>query len=168
MSGVKWFYISNEGKIFNVPQPKHWVFKPILELANQWVLEVCLYYETKNRKPAHLISISFDRIKLDNKGQYRLTSDETNMKLRDFLEYGFTTAEELSKKTDPWSIPDAPIIPNQNEKDALIQFLKSQYPLLWNGCPQIIEKEIIQKEAIHKKKLELIRRAIKLKKSKRN
>ena len=166
MAGFKFLYISGEGKVFKIAQPKDGVFKAVPELAGQPVLRVFLHYETKNRKPWRLTVLDFDRIQLDSKGQYHLTDDEMNARMRNFREYGYVTAEELSKKTDPWVIPNAPVVPNKVEKESLVKFIKIQYPLLWENSPETLEQTLRWKQSLHQKNLDLIKEAIKLRKSK--
>lgn len=164
MSGIKWMYISKEGEVFKVPHPKDGMFKAIPQLASQTVLEVCLYYETKDRKPWKMLRVDFDRITLNNNGQY-LSQSETHGSLRNFLEYGLITPEQLSEKQDPWVIPKAPVIPNKIEKEVLIHFLKDKYPLLWQNSPEAIEIAILNRKNVHNKYLSLIRTALALKKN---
>jgi len=165
MSGIKCLYILNGLKVYNIPQPKDWVFKPISELAKKNVLMVNLYYKTINRKPSELCGMNFDRVNLNEDGGYILTKEIANLKVRNFIEFGFYTAEELSKREDPWSIPDAPIIPSKEEIDAIKKYLKEHYPVLYKDSAQIILREIQEKERIHHRNINLIKKAIKIRNS---
>lgn len=166
MSGSKSLYIAEDGKVYKIPQSKNRVSISNSNLANQSVLEVFLYYETKERKPFRLISIGFDRLQLDNIGQYQFTDEEMKMKMRNFNEFAFYTAEDFSKKPEPWPIPDAAVIPNKIEKDVLVNFLKEEYPLLSNNCLQIIEREVQRRKSNHANLINLIKTAIKIKNKK--
>jgi len=159
LSGVKFLYVSREGKVYSVPIPKHFVYKAIPELANQSVLEVNLMYETRNRKPWRLFHIGFDRILLDENGQYTLTDEEVNNGLYNFLNFGYTTAEELSKREEPLTIPKAIVVPDTKEKEVLIKYIKQKYPVLWENSPGVLEMSIKSRITGHSELVKMIKEA---------
>jgi len=97
MAGTRFLFISKEAQVYKVPIPKDFEYKAIPSLADQDVLEVILHYETRNRKPHKLICVSFQRLSLDNNGQYKLTDDEMNNRSRNFREFALHTPETLSE-----------------------------------------------------------------------
>ena len=164
MSGIRFLFISKDNKVFRTSQPKNLVYKPILELAEQEVFEVILYYETKERKPNKLLTVWFNRLKLDSAGGH-VVSDDTRK--RAFFNYsvygGFVTAEELANSDQPLAIPVAPVIPTVKEKEALYAYLKDKSPPLFKDAPFIVEKRITALKVTHQNNIDLMKRASKLK-----
>lgn len=158
MSGVKFLYLSGE-EVYPIPIPKKFVFKAIPELAKKSVLEINLIYETCNRKPWRLIDIGFDRILLDEIGQYTLTDQEAHNGLYNFLNFGYTTPEELSKREDPSPIPKAIVVPDAKEKEVLIKYIKKKYPLLWENSPEVLERSIKSRTIIHSELKDMVKKA---------
>ena len=155
--GIRWLYISKIGQVFKIPNPKNLVFKPVPELAGESVLEVSFCYEIKNRKPWMLTKLFFDRITLNSDGQFVMNDQDRQRAFRNFSIFGFATAEDISKRKGPLPIPNAPIIPNQLEKQALINYLKSVYPILWENSPNILEQEIQQRLKMHQDQIDTIK-----------
>lgn len=162
MSGVRFLYISQEGKVFRVPQPKNNRFKAVQELSDQVVLKVLLYYETEDRKPSKLLLVEFDRIQLDSEGVYELSDTEINKVIGNAFEYIFATPEEMAKSHRPFVIPLAPSLPDEIEKKALYDYLELKLPLLRKDAPLITEKTINKLNKIHEEKLTLVKEANKL------
>lgn len=163
MSGSRFLFVSKDNKVLRTSQPKNQVYKPILELAGQEVLEVILYYETRDRKPNKLLTVWFDRLNLDSSGKYVVTDDARKRAFFNYLVYGFVTAEELAKSDRPLAIPMAPIIPSVKEKEALYAYLKDKSPPLFKDAPFVVEKCIQALKDDHQSNIDLIRRASKLK-----
>ncbi|MBS4022978.1 MAG: hypothetical protein KGZ79_11275 [Dethiobacter sp.] len=159
MPGIKFLYITSEGKVYTIPTPNDSTYKAIPELGNSSVLMVNLYYETKNRKPWRLIRVGFDRIQLEEHGQYVLTTQERHDKFYNFNMFGFMTVEELSKGDEPLPIPKAPDIPTAKEKIALINFIRSKYPALWENSPLAVEKAIEFNINAHSKLINMVKEA---------
>jgi hypothetical protein len=162
MSGVKWLYISEDAKVYALPNPKQNDFKPVPELANKNVLMISVGYETHNKRPYRLISIQFDRVSLDHSGKFILTDEIVQSKLRNFLEFGSETAESLSIREEPLPIPDAPILPNEKEIEALKEYLKINYPALFEYCDYMIAIEIERQDVIYHKNLMILKEAAKI------
>jgi hypothetical protein len=161
MSGIRYLFISNNN-VFKIPTPKDRIYKPIPQLANQDVLEIILYYETINRKPNKLLFISFDRMQLDNHGQYILTQEEINKGSRNFLLFAFQTPEILSKSDKPLPIPSTITIPTKSEKVCLKQYLKEYMPHIYTIGLHIIEKEIQTRNENNIKNIQFVKDAAKI------
>ena len=159
MSGFKFLFISREGEVHPIPAPKGAVYKAVPMLANESVLLVEMFYEVKNRKPWQLIRIGFDRIQLDEHGQYILTTEEMGNKFYNICHFGLASAEELSKREEPVAIPKAPVVPNAKEKETLISFIKGKYPLLWKNSPASIELSIKSRLNSHSDLINLVKKS---------
>ncbi len=161
MSGVRWLYIFDMD-VYKVPNPKNWRFKAIKELAGQEVLKVMLHYETKNRKPYNLMLTQFNRIVLDSEGVYELNDDDEDKAMYNFINFAFTSPGELAESEAPLTIPMAPVIPLQKEKEALYGYLTEKIPSLAKDAPFIVEKTIKSLKESHEERVNLIRDAKKL------
>ena len=159
MSGLKYLFLTGQGDVYQIPIPNGTRYKPVPQLANQIVLVVDLFYETQNRKPWRLKHVGFDRIQLNLHGEYILTNKEKQKRLYNFFNFGIVTAEELSRKEDPWPIPGAPVIPNDVEKKVLIEFLKEKYPVLLENSPNVIEEAIESSLYKHSELQKMVREA---------
>lgn len=159
ISGLRFFYISGEVKIYSIPIPKRFVYKAIPELANQLVLEVNLFFETLNRKPWRLLNVSFDRIQLDENGQYTVTDEEVHKGMYNFNTFAYTTAEELSNRDIPLPIPKAIVIPDPKEKEVLVKYIKQKYPALWKNSADVIERSIRSRIASHSELVDMVKKA---------
>lgn len=62
MSGAKPLFISKDGKVHRIPWPKNNIYKRIEALSNQEVLEIILYYKTKDKRPNKLVHVDFDHL----------------------------------------------------------------------------------------------------------
>lgn len=162
MSGVKWLYISEDTKVYALPNPKQDDFKPVPELANKNVLMISIGYETLNKKPYKFTSIQFDRVSLDCAGKFILTDEIIHAKMRNFLEFGSETPKSLSERETPLSIPDAPILPSEKELVTLKEYLKNNYSALFANSYNIIANEIKRKNEIHQKYLMILKEAAKI------
>ncbi|MFJ8102716.1 hypothetical protein [Lysinibacillus sp. NPDC096212] len=165
MGGIKWLYISEENKIYKVPNPKNGRFKEIKELSEQDVLKVMLYYRTKNRKPDKLVMVEFDRITLDSQGGYEVTDERNRRMLQNAFQFIYNTPQQLADSKSPFELPLAPSVPSNIEKKALYEFLNQNFPNLGNDAPAIVENAISSLKKIHQKKIDLIKEANKLRKS---
>jgi hypothetical protein len=163
MSGIRWLFISEDYKVFRTYEPKNHTYKPIKELANQEVLEVILFYETKDRKPYKLLQVWFERLGLDSTGGYVINKEAKDRGLYNFIEYGFATPEDLANRDEPLSIPVAPITPTGSEKEALYKYLKDKLPALAEDAPFVVERCITSLKQNHQNYIDLIRQAKKLK-----
>ncbi|MCO1603498.1 hypothetical protein [Desulfosporosinus nitroreducens] len=159
MSGIKFLFISGKGEVCPIPASKGSDYKAAPELANESVLVVELFYEVKNRKPWRLIHVGFDRIQLDEHGQYILTLEERVSKFYNISHFGLATAEELSKREEPVTIPKALVVPNAKEKEALISFIKRKYPILWKNSPEAIEVSIQSRLNTHLDLVSLVKKS---------
>ncbi|MDR3587524.1 MAG: hypothetical protein P4L59_19765 [Desulfosporosinus sp.] len=159
MSGIKFLFISREGEVYPIPALKGSVYKPVPRLANESVLVVELFYEVENRKPWQLIYVGFDRIQLDGHGRYILTMEERGSKFYNICHFGLTSAEELSKREEPIAIPKALVVPNAKEKKALISFIKTKYPALWENSPEAVELSIQSRLNTHCDLVNLVKKS---------
>ncbi|MHB1167141.1 MAG: hypothetical protein ACYC0N_01205 [Carboxydocellales bacterium] len=166
LAGFKWLYLSREGKIYKLPNPKGNAFKPIPELANQEVLEVSIVYVTMDRRPHRLLSIAFNRVRLNGDGQFILTEEERKRNLRNFLNFGLVTAKQLSERDTPLPIPDAPTTPNDIEKRILTDYLKKELPILWQSDPGMLERVIFLRNQTHIKMSNLVKEASRIRRIK--
>jgi hypothetical protein len=166
VSGIRWLFISNDCRVFRIPKPKNWVYKPVKELSGQEVLEVILYYETRDRKPFKLLRIEFDRIRLDPKGKYVFNDEDRERGMYNFLEFELTTPEKLANSDRPLAIPIAPVTPLPKEKAVLYAYLKGKLPILAKEAPLVLENAIQFAEQTHQKFIKLIKQAKKLKEGK--
>ena len=123
----------------------------------QQVLHVHIVYETEDRKPCSILGVWFDRLSLNELGHY--IENKYPPAMQNYLNYSGSTVEELSSREDPLTIPAAPILPTQVEKDCLINYLKSKYPMLWQNGPQVIELAIKSLQDIHKGYIDLFKKA---------
>jgi hypothetical protein len=163
MSGIRWLFISEDCKVYRTYEPKNHIFKPIKELANQEVLEVILFYETNKRKPYKLLQVWFDRLGLDFDGGYVITDEARDRGFYNFIEYGFETPEELAIREKPLTIPIAPIIPTNSEKEALYKYLKEKIPALAKDAPLVVERCIKSLKQNQQNYIDLIKQAKKMK-----
>lgn len=164
MAGMKYLYINEECKVYPIPKPKDKVYRAIPELANENVLLVSFDYETKDRKPWTLTYFGFMRVQLDKNGQY-IHSAKDDPALYNFLNYGFSSVEEISKK-DIFNIPRAVAIPNSMEKKVLINYIKEKFPDLWRNSPDVLKSIIQSRRTNHNKLVDLVKKASAIKKEK--
>lgn len=169
LSGIMYLYVSNKNEAYKIPKPKYspytytTTYKAVPSLANEEVLLVILCYETLNRKPHKLDLISFHRAKLDEKGCYISNQEELNNSLNNFVNYAFSTSDDLALR-DTIPIPIAPVnIPTENEKNALYSYVKENYPLLWVNCPFLVEQNSKSIEKHYNELKELVKEAYKKK-----
>ncbi|EHI98145.1 hypothetical protein CDLVIII_1452 [Clostridium sp. DL-VIII] len=169
MSGIMYLYVSDKNGAHKIPKPKRLpytystTYKAVPSLANEEVLLVILCYETVNRKPHELDLISFHRARLDENGCYIQDKEELNNSLINFVNYAFTTSDELALR-DTIPIPVAPKnIPTENEKNALYSYVKENYPNLWTNCPYLVEQNVKSIEKHHNELKELVKEAYKKK-----
>ncbi|MEK3955630.1 hypothetical protein [Psychrobacillus sp. FSL K6-1464] len=161
MTGVKWLYITTEGKVIHVSQPKDSKFKAIKELAQQEVLRALLYYQTTERKPSHLQLIQFDRITLGTDGAY----DERNKENKtQSFDYSFfcATPESLAERKGPLPLPLVPTIPSSEEIKYLYEYLDKKIPLLKETAPIIVEMTIGRAQRIYQEQINLVNKASEL------
>jgi len=152
-------FINGECEVYPIPASKGAAYKAVPRLANESVLVVELFYEVKNRKPWQLIHIGFDRIQLDGHGQYILTTEERESKFYNICHFGLASAEDLSKREEPIAIPKALVVPNAKEKETLINFIKSKYPILWKNSPEVIELSIQSRLNTHSDLVNLVKKS---------
>lgn len=157
MAGFLNLCICTDGKIIKVPNVKWDNNKAIPQLSEQKVLHVHIAYDTEERKPSMIIGVWFDRLLLDESGQYTLNKDHPSLK--NFINYGLASAEELCERQGPLTIPLAPIVPTQFEKEALNRYLKNKYPILLKNSPQTIELTINRLNGQHRGYIDLVKKA---------
>ena len=145
--------------MYPIPASKGSVYKAVPRLANESVLVVELFYDVENRKPWRLIYVGFDRIQLDGHGQYILTMEERGSKFYNIFHFGLASAEELSKREELIAIPKAPVVPNAKEKEALISFMKRNYPILWENSPEAVELSIQSRLNTHSDLVNLVKKS---------
>lgn len=165
MPGMRNLYLANNS-VFKVPQPKESVFKAIPALKNQSVLWVELVYETKDKVPVSILKISFNRIDLDDNGQYKLTFDELTKSMRNINLFSFQTPESLGSGNEPLPIPSSLAIPTSAERKALLEYIVDKMPTLKHEAAYSVQKAIANAEAINKEYRDLIIAAAKIRKAK--
>lgn len=150
------FHLSDNNEIYKIPKSYYGQCKSITKLANMNVLEVVLIYETLNRKPEKLIKIEFNRYQLNHEAY--ATDKYNSNALQNFLNYGLTSADDLClRKEIP--IPRAFIAPNEKEKQAIYDYLKTKYPVLWDDCSYLTELCIKKQNDIVDEYKELVKKA---------
>ncbi|MEK4272714.1 hypothetical protein [Paenibacillus sp. FSL R7-0026] len=100
---------------------------------------------------------------LDSEGSYELTQEEMEKALYNFNEFGFATPEELAQRDEPLSLPSTPVLPTNQEKKTIYNYLKENINSLSHNAPYIKEERISALKQIHKEHIELIKKAVKLK-----
>lgn len=157
MAGMINLYVTNEGKVLKIPNTKFCENMPLPELCSQQVLHVQIVYETEDRKPYSVLGAWFDRLSLNELGQY--IENKYPPAMQNYINYSGSTVEDLSSREEPLTIPAAPILPTKFEKDCLINYLKSKYPMLWQNSPQVIELAIKSLQDGHKEYIDLFKKA---------
>lgn len=143
MTGCRYLFISNGDKIIKISQPKNHKYKSVPQLANQDVLEVILYYKNKDRKPHELLTIGFDRFRLDSNGNYEETEADRKRAFHNFFAFGMPSLlEEVEAEDKPLPIPVAPIVPTDNEKRLLYSYINEKLPNLAADAPYVVESKI--------------------------
>jgi hypothetical protein len=157
MAGFLNLCVCMDGKIIKVPNVKWDNNKGIPQLSEQEVLHVHIAYEIEERNPSMIIGIWFDRLLLDELGKYTLNKNHPS--LQNFINYALTSAEELCEREEPLTIPAAPVVPTQFEKEALNTYLKNKYPVLLKNSPQTIELTINRLKEQHRGYIDLVKKA---------
>lgn len=135
-------FITFKGQIYKVPNPRNGVFKEVQDLANSSVLYVCLAYEILNRKPFKTVQMWYDRININSNGQYIITDEEIQKKMRNYKNFGFEQIIEAAFDMNIPEIPDAPALPNSVQKEGLRKYFQSKYSVLWkNSWNKFYERE---------------------------
>lgn len=165
MPGIRNLYIVNDS-VIKVPQPKGSTFKAIPSLKNRSVLWVEIIYETKNRVPDSIWRIIFNRIDLDDNGQYELTFDELTKKMRNITLFSFQTPETLGEGNEPLPIPSSIAIPTKTERKALIRYIIDRMPTLKKEAAFSVQAAVVHAEAIHNEYRNLIIKAAKYRRAK--
>ncbi|WP_442601836.1 hypothetical protein [Paenibacillus sp. KN14-4R] len=144
MTGCRYLFISSNGdKIIKISQPKNHKYKPIPQLANENVLEVILLYENKDRKPHQLLTVEFDRFRLDSNGNYEETEADRIRAFHNFFAFGMPILlEDVEVDDKPLPIPVAPIVPTDSEKRSLYNYINEKLPNLAVGAPYVVESKI--------------------------
>lgn len=164
MPGLKYFYISEDNKIYSVPNPSnHNDFKPIQHLKNQNALLIMLYYSTFNRKPHELIFVEFFRVTLDSEGAFKYSDKESDKIMNNTLQFIFSKPEDYLDNNNPIELPLAKSIPNLKEKQTLYEFLELKYPSLYKNAPLIVERTIASLKQSHADQVKFVKKAYKLK-----
>ena len=157
MAGFLNLCICTDGKIIKVPNVKWDNNKGIPELSAQEVLHVHIAYDIEERKPSRIIGVWFDRLQLDELGQYNLNINHPS--LQNFIKYAMASAEQLCEREEPLAIPEAPVLPTQFEKEALNAYLKNKYPVLLKNTPHTIELTINRLKEQHRGYIDLVKKA---------
>jgi len=165
MSGIRYLFISKDNHVYKITTPKYNFYKAVPELSGQDILEVILYYDTIERKPSRLLSVSFDRLLLDENGLYILTQEEIEKGMRNYLLFAFQSPETIAKNDIPLTIPTTVCIPTKPEKDRLKNYLKKYLPQLYCEGSQVIEAEIANRIGLNNKNKSFILEAAKIRKS---
>lgn len=140
MTGCRFLFITGGDKIIKISQPKNNRYKSVPQLANQDVLAVILYYENKDRKPDQLLTVEFNRFRLDSDGNYEVTEADRKREFHNFLAFGMPSLLEEGDK--PLPIPVAPIIPTDTEKKLLYSYINEKLPNLAADAPYVVERRI--------------------------
>lgn len=163
MSGIRYLLITRDNKVYKIAIPKRNAYRAIPELHDQLVLEVILYYETKNRKPYEMLNVSFDRLHLNSDGRFVLTDDEGKERFRNFDLFAFQTPQSLAEKEGPLPLPSAIVLPTDQEKEALKKYIKNELPKLYETGVYEIENAIRHSTEVHDKFIDLVKQAAKIK-----
>jgi hypothetical protein len=142
MTGCRYLFLSKGDMIIKIPQPKKHKYKSVPQLANQDVLEVILYYEIKDRKPVKLLTVGFDRFRLDTDGNYEETEADRKRAFHNFFAFGIPSLFNEVEEDKPLQIPIAPIIPTDNEKRILYSYINEKLPNLATEAPYVVESKI--------------------------
>ncbi|EES73360.1 MULTISPECIES: hypothetical protein [Paenibacillus] len=144
MTGCRYLFISSNGdKIIKISQPKNHKYKSVPQLANQNVLEVILFYKNKDRKPHQLLTVEFDRFRLDSNGNYEETEVDRKRAFHNFFAFGMPSLlEEVEVDDKPLPIPVAPIVPTDSEKRSLYSYINEKLPNLAAAAPYVVESKI--------------------------
>ncbi|MDN7246373.1 hypothetical protein QWY16_04200 [Planococcus shenhongbingii] len=167
MTGIRRLFLANDQRVFKVAHSQDEGNEGIEELANQRVLEVILYYETRNKKPYDLLVVEFDRLVLSSEGKEAGTCKEERIKRHHFFGIGFKTAEDLAAKKSPLSLPSAPIVPTLKEKEALYKYIEENLPSLSLEAPLVLEMNLKRLQLIYQNQVKLIKEAMKIRNGKR-
>lgn len=132
-------------------------------LTGKTVLHVTLGYETNDRKPYKFQYLSFDRITFDTNGVYDVRSKVFSKEKSVTLQYAtidtFGAGGHNGEKLDPLPMPQAPVLPNQEELKLLKQHLNRKYPLLLLNDKTYIERIIHYHKAIHIENIEKMKQS---------
>ncbi|MCC3357757.1 hypothetical protein [Bacillus sp. REN16] len=155
---MKCLCVTTNGNVYEIPIKQIDANKVVKEeISNQMVLMVTLAYETENRKPYQLGPIWFERVVFDENGVYDFSDDHLSEKNHVLLEYamsGITTGEN-----SPLPIPPAPIIPSENESQAIKTYLNKKYPLLLKNSPDAINNSIRRSKQIHEENIKKLKKS---------
>lgn len=163
MPGIAYFYITCENQIIKVRQPKEDGFKPISHLANEEVIIVEIAYTTTNRKPVSTSFVSFSRVTLDDNGIYRISEEELRDVVND-LDTLSLGALHIAESNGPLVIPRARFIPTNEQKNIVIQYIKKEYPTLYQTVAYKIQEYCETVFYRNEKKRKLIKEAARLRK----
>ena len=164
MPGIAYFYITSENQVIKVPQPKKDGFKPLTTLANEEVIIVEIAYTTSNRKPISTSLVSFRRVTLDVNGSYRTSDEEISEAVND-LDALYFGASKIAESSDPLEIPRARFIPTNEQKNIIIQYIKKEYPGLYQTVAYKIQEYCDAVVYRNEKKRKLIKEAARIRKS---
>lgn len=164
MAGIRYLYITEDLKVIKVPIPKGSAFKAVPGHKNQSVLCVELLYETENRVPVTIWRIIFNRIELDENGQYDLTTDEVSKNMRNVMLFSNQTPESLSEGDDPLPIPSSMTIPTRAQRKALLEYIKNKMPTLHSEAAYMVQQAVAIAEEQNKRYRKLILDAAKIRK----
>lgn len=163
MPGISYFYITSDNQVIKVPQPKENGFKPITTLANEEVIIVEIVYTTSNRKPISTSLVSFKRVTLDVNGSYRSSYEEQSEAVNDLDALNFG-ASKIAESSDHLEIPRARFIPTNEQKNTIIQYIKKEYPSLYQTVAYKIQEYCTAVVYRNEKKRKLIREEARIRK----
>ncbi len=152
MGGSRWLYISQQ-KAYRVRQPAKGMRQPVPALAGRHVLEVTLYYETRDRKPWKLIRVDFSRLEIDSAGEAAADEQMENYRASNWMEFAVRDVLGDSDPSGPITLPMPPVLPTVSEKETLIAYLKDKMPILWQNSPEKVEASISAQVRSHKKRM---------------
>ncbi len=164
MSGIAFFYITQENQVLKVRQPNEDGFKPISNLANEEVIIVEIVYSTNNRKPVDTLFANFKRVTLDEKGVYKISEIDL-INVANDLNIFSSNALDIAEAEGPLEIPQARFIPTNEQKNAFIQFIKDNYPALYQSVAFRIQEYCDLVSHRNDKKRMIIKEAAKLRRA---
>ncbi len=134
MSGIRTIYVTESLNVHRVSRDKSGEKRPLVALANQTVLDVLFYYETVNRKPSRMVTVSFNRIRLNDEGADIITDEDLQRSMQ-CMNSVFWTPEEEAEGLEYVSLPTISDYPTPKETECIYNYLKNDLPTLYpDGC----------------------------------
>lgn len=122
------------------------------KLANKKTLITEIIYNLENRKPKHILHVTFDDLEFNQNGKAYININSN--KVRGVLEYIY---HERTGDNKNIPMPTAPIEPTAEELFILKSYLNKIHPVLLENSPYAIENSIIENRNIHDEHLDLLK-----------